>query len=297
MNEVNPDFFEFIQNPEPRVPFVLLLDTSGPMNNHGRIQQLNAGLVNLIQDLMTDNLAKLRVEIAIVSFGGGVNILQDFVTAYQFVPPELQAYGNAPMGLAIDTGLNLLKWRKQKYKTHGVAYFRPWMILITRSEPTDAWQAGAQRLHEAVSQKKTLFLAVGLEDAIMPVLRQIFPSMSIKWQDLRLKEIFQWLSASKSPIASTSSAPTSSVPTFSDLVFDEKERAQSLYRLLDASFSKDELRELCFEMFVDFDSLPGDGKKAKARELVSYCQRHGGLMELTLRFREKRPHLAYRLEG
>lgn len=51
-----------------------------------------------------------------------------------------------------------------------------------------------------------------------------------------------------------------------------------LRQLLVESFDDNELRDLCFDLRIDYESLPGEGKSAKARELVQYCDRH------------KRPH-------
>jgi hypothetical protein len=48
-----------------------------------------------------------------------------------------------------------------------------------------------------------------------------------------------------------------------------------LYRLLDRHFNLNELRDLCFELRVDYDNLPGEIKAAKARELVAYFARPG----------------------
>jgi len=46
------------------------------------------------------------------------------------------------------------------------------------------------------------------------------------------------------------------------------------------SFDDNELRDLCFDLRIDYESLPGEGKSAKARELVTYCERHKRLDEL-----------------
>jgi hypothetical protein len=45
-------------------------------------------------------------------------------------------------------------------------------------------------------------------------------------------------------------------------------------------FNDDELRDLCFELGIDYESLTGSGKSAKARELVSFCERHGRFADL-----------------
>ena len=52
-----------------------------------------------------------------------------------------------------------------------------------------------------------------------------------------------------------------------------------LRQLLSESFDDNELRDLCFDLRIDYESLPGDGKSAKARELVMYCDRHKRLDE------------------
>ena len=58
----------FVDNPEPRCPCVLLLDTSSSMSG-ARINQLNAGLKQFQKELAADAMASKRVEIAIITFG------------------------------------------------------------------------------------------------------------------------------------------------------------------------------------------------------------------------------------
>lgn len=53
-----------------------------------------------------------------------------------------------------------------------------------------------------------------------------------------------------------------------------------LHELLDAQFDQEELRTLCFNLGVDFDSLRGEGKTSKARELILVLNRNGRLSEL-----------------
>ena len=60
--------------------------------------------------------------------------------------------------------------------------------------------------------------------------------------------------------------------------------------LIDESFNKAELQELCFHLSVDYDNLGEGGKRDKARELIELCQRDGCLDELTAVCRETRPH-------
>jgi len=54
----------------------------------------------------------------------------------------------------------------------------------------------------------------------------------------------------------------------------------ALLTMIRQTFDDQELRDLCFELGIDYENLPGEGKASKARELVSYCERHGRLDEL-----------------
>ena len=52
-----------------------------------------------------------------------------------------------------------------------------------------------------------------------------------------------------------------------------------LLRLITDKFSKEELKTLCFEYGMDYDDLSGEGKQAKARELILYLKRRDRLAD------------------
>ena len=54
----------------------------------------------------------------------------------------------------------------------------------------------------------------------------------------------------------------------------------SLRQGIVACFSMEELRTACFDLGMDYDSLTGDGKEGKAREIVSFLSRRGDLSRL-----------------
>lgn len=58
-------------------------------------------------------------------------------------------------------------------------------------------------------------------------------------------------------------------------------------------FDLEELRTLCFDLQIDFDSLRGEGKEGKARELILYCHRRSQLDRLVEKMVAERPHLAH----
>lgn len=186
---------EFADNPEPRCPCVLLLDTSASMAGVP-IQQLNEGIRLFREELLSDSLASKRVELAIVTFGP-VNVVRDFSSPDLFVPPEFEASSDTPMGSAIVTGLDLLSARKEILRSNGIKLFRPWVFLITDGAPTDHWQNVPQMITAGEERGSFSFFAVGVSGADMNTLGQISTKRAaVPLQGLKFREFFTWLSAS-----------------------------------------------------------------------------------------------------
>jgi uncharacterized protein YegL len=231
------DQAEFAENPEPRCPVVLVLDTSGSMQGKA-IVEMNEGLRAFAAAIQADRLASLRVEVAVIAFGGKVRALdvrggennenkemapfnpfglairpkvnevpfdahQAFVTADQFQPPALDANGETPLGEAISRALALLRDRKEVYKQNGLDYFRPWIFAITDGRPTDrGWEAVAEQVRQEEARKGVIFYGVGVEGADLEVLSRFSASRpALKLRGLAFNELFNWLSKSLSAIA------------------------------------------------------------------------------------------------
>ena len=205
---------EFADNPEPRCPVALVLDTSGSMSGKP-IDELNQGLRAFKEAVQADRLAALRVEVALVPFGGSAKPIdgraqadtsfdpaQPFVTVDGFEPPYLLAGGDTPMGAAVRLGLQLLRDRKEMYKANSIDYFRPWMFLVTDGKPTDEWQSAAAELRDEETRKGVLFFSVGVEGADLGILAQFSSQRPpLKLKGLAFGELFQWLSRSLSAVA------------------------------------------------------------------------------------------------
>jgi hypothetical protein len=67
----------------------------------------------------------------------------------------------------------------------------------------------------------------------------------------------------------------------------------TLRELLSTRFNEEELRTLCYDLSVDYDSLPGRGNAAKARELIAYLERYERLPDLKHLGRLKRPDISW----
>ncbi len=198
----------FADNPENRCPVILVLDNSGSMGGDP-IRQLNEGLQLFRDELFADSLAAKRVEVAIVTFGP-VTVATEFTTAQNFYAPTLSAAHDTPMGAAIEKAIELLVERKSAYKAAKIAYYRPWIFLITDGGPTDSTARAAQLVREGEASKAFMFFAVGVERANFDALRAIAVREPLKLKGLQFRELFQWLSSSLSSVSR--SRPNDEVP-------------------------------------------------------------------------------------
>ena len=199
----------FAENPEPRVPCVLLVDVSQSMDG-APIKELNAGLAFYKSSLVGDSLAAKRVEVAVVVFGGQVKTVWEFTTAENFSPPTLATSGDTPMGAAIHYGIDMVQARKQIYRSNGIAFYRPWLFLITDGAPTDEWQSAADRVRQGEASRAFSFFVVGVNNADFAVLRQIAVREPLHLKGLQFRDLFLWLSNSQQSVSHSS--PGDNVP-------------------------------------------------------------------------------------
>jgi uncharacterized protein YegL len=135
------------------------------------------------------------------------------VTVDAFEPPLLHASGQTAMGTGILRALELVRERKAVYKRNGIAYYRPWIFMITDGEPTEPdhiVQHAAQEVRREEENKGVAFFAVGVDKANMATLAEISVRQPLKLRGLAFRELFVWLSASMQRVSG--SKPGDQVP-------------------------------------------------------------------------------------
>lgn len=176
------------------------------------ISLLNEGLRAFSEDLRTDELARRRVEVAVVTFGGQVKVRQEFVTADEFNPPTLSAEGSTPMGAAIESAVSLVRDRKTVYRENGVAYYRPWVFMVTDGAPTDDYQRAKALIHEEEQKGGLAFFSVGVEGASMETLTEIAVRKPVRLKGLSFREMFLWLSSSQKRVSASKPGEQTALP-------------------------------------------------------------------------------------
>jgi uncharacterized protein YegL len=200
-----------IGNPtQPHCATLLLLDTSGSMEGE-KVVELNRALIRFKEETIKDDLARVRMDLAVLTFGGAIQLAQDFCSIEDFEPPTLIARGGTPMGQAIVKAADMIEERKQQYKSKGIDYYRPWLFLITDGAPTDmepgdiTWNEAVNRVHKGEAEKRFTFFAVAVEPADAATLAKIAPPSRppVKLIGTKFVEMFEWLSRSQAKVSSS----------------------------------------------------------------------------------------------
>ena len=113
------------------------------------------------------------------------------------------ADGDTALVDAVDEAIDIVNNRKKWYKSTGQPYYRPWIILITDGEPNEGQDVSAlaSKIKKDTSEKKYVFLPIGVNNANMQVLKSIqgqIPAMTLK--DAKFETFFRWLSDSTFPM-------------------------------------------------------------------------------------------------
>ena len=127
------------------------------------------------------------------------------MSADSFEPAALTAQGLTHLGAGIHLALDMIQARKALYRTHGVAYYRPWIFMVTdgepQGEPEQIIEQVTQRIKQDEVNKRVAFFPVGVENANLDRLGQISVRTPMKLTGLNFTEMFLWLSASMTAVS------------------------------------------------------------------------------------------------
>lgn len=204
------------ENYEQKCLCVLVLDTSYSMDD-GSIDELNAGLKRFQSELLNDSVTRDRLEVAIITFDSDVKVIQQPALLTDFTMPTLTCKGSTCMIDGISEAIDIVDDRKQYYKSHGIPYYRPWIVMMTDGYPDSDQDVDGMsiRIKDAHQHKEFVFMGVGVGDSISEdVLKQLaqsdFPPM--KMQAVKFCEFFTWLSNSMSGVSNSQPGSEVSIP-------------------------------------------------------------------------------------
>lgn len=226
---------DLADNPTPRVPICLCLDTSGSMGTveggdftytgrqyvsdgitfnevaggTSRLDMLKEGLQLFYDEVKSDELAAAAADICIVSFDDRAVCRSSFAGVEAQEVPELPYGENTAMGEGVNLALDLLERRKAEYRQKGIEYFQPWLVLMTDGIPNGnraELDRAIDRTQALVRRRKLTIFPIGIgEEADMNTMAQLSPATTpLRLRDMRFREFFAWLSSSVQRVSESS---------------------------------------------------------------------------------------------
>ncbi len=211
-------------NYEEKTICCLVLDDSWSMNGEP-IRQLNKALQEFYDDIQNDIKLSSGLEIAIVKFGEGSEVIQEPSLVSNISMPTLQANdGGTALNAGVREAIRLVEERKSEYKQTNQSYKRPWIVPISDGAPTDGnVDSLAQEIEEDTKQGKYVLLPIGVDGADMNTLNKIAGFVNTKegtgekmsalaMDSANFSEFFEWLSQSMSMVYNSQDGAQLSLP-------------------------------------------------------------------------------------
>lgn len=189
---------------EPHLACALLLDTSGSMSGDP-IESLNKAINDFKEKTSMDELAKKRVDVAIIEFNDTARVVQDFTPLTQLQPVTLSATGCTAMGAGINLAIDKVKERSHLYDSLGTPRYQPWIVMITDGAPTDDISAARQRILDEEnrgSRGRLKFWALGVPGYSPEVLKSL-TKRCMALTDKDFTGFFDWMSDSISIVSAS----------------------------------------------------------------------------------------------
>jgi uncharacterized protein YegL len=190
---------------EPRaLPIFIMADKSGSMSGE-KINELNLALREMLTTLKNVDDIRGKFQLAIIGFGGNVEIIQALADISGINLRELSADGQTPMGEAF----NVLSTMLEDKDCVSSRAYTPTIVLISDGQPTDffsnnknflEWEP-LKKLQSGARSKKCQRLAMGIgQDADIDMLKAFINNQEvpvIKAKDASgISAFFRWVTMS-----------------------------------------------------------------------------------------------------
>lgn len=256
-----------------RLPVYLVLDCSESMVGEP-LNAVETGMQTMIRQLRSDPQALETAWISVITFSDAAKVLLPLTELYQFQMPAL----TLGSGTALSAALTLLEQRVSSEVVRGTPErrgdYKPIIFILTDGDPTDKWEAAADRFKREFAGKHATVVAVICGDDASPAkMRRITDQVVLarNLDEASLKTVFAWVSASISSASQSIDSP--------DRIRLEKN--DRLAEAVDEDFSRAvEIDKFVFlhakciksgSFYIMKYGIDGKGKKAPYKGLASYA--------------------------
>lgn len=191
--------WDLIDNPTPRIIVSLVVDASSNMAGQ-RMDAVNAGLRRFLDKIAKDDFAQFSTEPEIFACGGSVS---HFSARQGGNWHDLSAGGEVCISTGMVKALNATKARMNELEKGGVSTYRPWIVLLTASNPDDNCDWAQRTLQSVKVNRPMEIFAVGMGAGYSAEeLAKLSPErLPQKVEEQKVGDFFDWLALSMSTVS------------------------------------------------------------------------------------------------
>ena len=138
-----------MENPIPHCAVMLVLDTSHSMWGAG-LADMMSSLATFYDTLRSEQFANAQIDIAAVSLGDRLGMLEEFTPFEASVLPRMQIRpkGDTPIGATLTLALDKIDRQLQAYREIGVSHVTPQLIILSDGDSSDNFSTVAARIRQ-----------------------------------------------------------------------------------------------------------------------------------------------------
>jgi uncharacterized protein YegL len=194
-----------------RLPVYLVIDCSGSMSGDP-IESVRAGIRSLVSDLKNDPQAVETAHLSVITFASTAQQIAPLVDLMNFQEPHLDAVGTTSLGEALTILESCIQTEIRPSAPNQRGDWSPLIFLMTDGQPTDDWEAPAQRLKEQQAQIIACAAGTGANAAMLKRITATVVELHTLQPDA-LKAFFAWVSTAIKTTAHTpQQAPARAAP-------------------------------------------------------------------------------------
>ena len=199
----------------PRMPLVFLLETSAASGAY--IKELNAALNRFKSEVSMNGQAAAILDVAIMQFGDGVDVLQGFAPVANMNPVRLITAGSANFSQSVQQAVQMAENQRNSQSTS----YKPWVVLVSGNNPSDDITAVSGMVQNLQQADKLRLMALSVGGQNLTALKQL-TDVVFRLDDMDFISFFSWLSGCMGAIAQTSPGEKPQLPQLQGNVYRDK---------------------------------------------------------------------------
>lgn len=148
----------------PYCPVILVLDTSHSMWGGGALADMKRSLIGFYQMLYAEGMEQSRIEIAAVSMGDNLCMLEEFTPFRNSRLPDvaIRPKGYTPIGGALRLALDRLRKKLNDYQEQHVNIATPQIIMLSDGKSSDDITEIADEIRQMAKSGSLIFRTIAL---------------------------------------------------------------------------------------------------------------------------------------